>query len=94
MYEDHKSHIPGVGLLVTSWDGAESNFVAFEDMKRKEEQPHFVITVYEDEDMEKVAYWVHLKPGTTQEDADEQAAAHPKTAVAEWVTVKSLQGAA
>lgn len=90
MHEDHKSFIPGVGILVTSWDGSESNFVPFSEMNWQREEDHFVITVYEDEEMEKVAYWTHLKPGTTQEDADAQAAAHPKPAVAEWVTVRSL----
>lgn len=88
--EDHKSVIPGVGILVTSWDGAERNFVPFSEMNWHNEQDHFVITVYEDETEEKVLYRTHLKPGTTQEDAEEQAAAHPKHAVPEWVTIKEM----
>lgn len=38
-YDDHKTFIPGVGLLVTSWDGSESFIVPadrFENDERVE----------------------------------------------------------
>lgn len=31
-FEDHKTYIPGVGFLVTSWDGAESHIFPIEDL--------------------------------------------------------------
>lgn len=30
--EDHKTFIPGVGLLITSWDGSESRIVPIEEL--------------------------------------------------------------
>lgn len=31
-FEDHKTYIPGVGFLVTSWDGSESAIFPIEDI--------------------------------------------------------------
>ena len=39
MYEDHKTFIPGVGLLVTSWDGSESFIVPAERFETAEDTP-------------------------------------------------------
>ena len=90
-FEDHKSVIPGQGILVTSWDGSESNFVPFSEMNWHDENPHWAIHVYEDEEMTKRAYIIRCKKGTTKEEAEAEAAVHPKHAVAEWTTVKSLK---
>jgi hypothetical protein len=38
-FEDHKTYIPGVGFLVTSWDGSESNlFPINEEVEEQEEE--------------------------------------------------------
>lgn len=90
-HEDHKSFIPGVGILVTSWDGAESNFVSFDDMNWHNEEQHMVITVY-NEDGETVNHWQRLRH-ETEEEANVIAAGISLPTKVEWVNIKSQPAA-